>query len=94
MKKGDVVFNEYHGIRRYGIVERKEMHEDGWAYCEVDWINDEQYDRAMSTRKSLTAGKDWTLKKYRVDQIQRIDMQKEMETFNAIKYILQTRGKE
>jgi len=94
MKKGDVVFNEYHGIRRYGIIERKEMQEDGWAYCEVDWINDEQYARAMSARKSLTGGKDWTLKKYRVDQIQRIDMQKEMETFNAIKYILQTRGKE
>ena len=36
MKKGDVVFNEYHGIRRYGIIERKEMQEDGWAYCEVD----------------------------------------------------------
>ena len=93
MKKGDVVFNEYHGIRRYGIIERKEMHEDGWAYCEVDWINDEQYARAMSTRKSLTGGKDWTLKKYRVDQLKRIDMKKELETFNAIKYVLQTRGK-
>ena len=93
MKKGDVVFNEYHGIRRYGIVERKEMHEDGWAYCEVDWINDEQYARAMSTRKSLTGGKDWALKKYRVDQLKRIDMKKEIDTFNAIKYVLQTRGK-
>jgi len=93
MKKGDVVFNEYHGIRRYGIVERKEMREDGWAYCEIDWINDEQYEEAMSSRKALTGGKEWSLKKYRVDKLKRIDMKKEMDTFNAIKYILQTRGK-
>tara|TARA_R110000824_G_scaffold356143_1_gene543347 strand:+ start:340 stop:627 length:288 start_codon:yes stop_codon:yes gene_type:complete len=93
MKKGDIVFNEYHGIRRYGIVEKKERADDGWAYCKVEWINDDLYQRSMEDRKSLTGGKNWSLDVYRVDMLKTIDLEKEMETFKAIEYILQTRGK-
>jgi len=93
MKKGDVVFNEYHGIRRYGIVEEKEMGTDGWAYCKVEWINDEVYERAINHRKELT-GRDYSLSRYRVDLLKVISIKKEVATFKAIKYILQTRGKE
>jgi len=93
MKEGDVVYNEYHGIRRYGIVEKKTMEADGWSYCEVEWVNDERYITAMNDRKKLTSGKDWSLTKYRVDLLKTIDLEKEMKTLKTIEYILQTRGK-
>ena len=35
----DVVFQDYQGIRRYGVVKKKYMIER-WAHVEVDWVND------------------------------------------------------
>ena len=90
--EGDVVYNEYHGIRRYGIVDKKEIADDGWAYCNVEWLNDEQYVNAMEYRKELTT-RDYSLKTYRVDLLKRIDLQKELQTLKAIEYVLNTRGK-
>jgi hypothetical protein len=91
--EGDVVYNEYHGIRRYGIVDKKEIADDGWAYCEVEWFSDEQYVDAMEYRKKLTK-RDYSLKTYRVDFLKRIDLQKELQTLKAIECGLNTRGKD
>ena len=92
IKEGDVVFNEYHRIRRYGIIEKKQIHEDGWAYCDVLWFNDERYCSAMEDRKQLTGGKDWSLTKYRVDLLRRIDLHKELSTLEDIRHALNMRG--
>ncbi len=92
MKKGDVVYNEYHGIRRYGIVEKKTIKDDGWGYCTVNWFNDEIYKNRMSERQKLTSGKDWSLKDYRVDMLSRIDLHKELSTLEDIRHELNTRG--
>jgi len=93
MKEGDVVFNEYHGIRRYGIIEKKQIRDDGWAYCDVLWFDDEQYCNAMEHRKQLTGGKkDWSLTEYRVDLLQRINLHKELSTLEDIRHTLNMRG--
>ena len=91
VEEGGVVFNDYHGIRRYGIIEKKTLESDGWAYCDVKWFNDEKYEEAMAERKRLT-NKDWSLKKYRVDQLKRIDLHKELSTLEDIRHELNTRG--
>lgn len=92
MKEGDVVYNEYHDIRRYGIIEKKTIDDGGWAYCTVKWFNDEVYESAMAFRQKLT-NKDWSLKKYRVDTLKRIDLHKELSTLEDIKHELNMRGK-
>ena len=48
MKVNDVVYQNYQGIRRFGVVRQVELHGDGWTYAGVKWIDDESYDRAMS----------------------------------------------
>ena len=92
MNKGDVVFNEYHRIRRYGIVEEKRIDSDGWGHCKVTWFNDDKYMSAMKERESLTH-KDWSLKEYRVDQLYRIDLHEEISTLEDIRHELNMRGK-
>ena len=47
MKIGTVVKNEYQGIVRYGKVNVVFKGDDGWTWCEVDWVDDEQYQEAI-----------------------------------------------
>ena len=77
MKVKDIVFNEYHGIRRYGVVVDKYM-KDNWAYVIVDWVDDTLYERAMNWTEQLGQG-DKRLYEYRVNQVKRIDAPKELE---------------
>ena len=85
-----VVYNHYHGIRRYGIVESKRIDKDGWAYFKVKWFADEVYQNAMSFRKQLTS-KDHSLTEYRKDQLVFIDLDKELSIFKDIKAELNAR---
>ena len=68
MKVGDLVFNSYHGILRFGTIQRERIDQNGWAYFKVKWHCDNTYERAMSTRERL-CGKDYRLHEYRKDQI-------------------------
>ena len=68
MKVGDLVFNSYHNILRFGTIQRKRIDQDGWAYFKVKWHCDGTYERAMSNREKL-CGKDHRLYEYRKDQI-------------------------
>jgi len=68
MKIGDLVFNSYHSILRFGTIQRKRIDQNGWTYFKVKWHCDNTYERAMSTRESL-CGKDYRLHEYRKDQI-------------------------
>jgi len=64
MKVGDLVWNDYQGLVRFGTVASKEVKEDKWAYYAVEWHGDEAYEKSMAWRKKLS-GKDHTLKEYR-----------------------------
>ena len=87
MKTGDVVYNFYHGIRRYGVVKAVERSTDGWCYCTVRWFNDEVYQRAIEDRKKLV-DKKWELDLYRVDILQKIDLHKELSTLEDMRHYL------
>ena len=68
MKVGDLVWNNYHGVLRFGTVKSKRIDESGWAYYKVNWHSDDVYERAMNIRKKLTHT-DHRMKEYRKDQI-------------------------
>lgn len=75
MKVGDYVTNDYHGIHRYGKIKevKHNFKGDNWSYFDIEWVDDEIYQKAISHRKSLIDG-DHGLELYRSDQIQSIDI--------------------
>ena len=81
MKINDVVFQDYQGIRRYGVVREKYFIDD-WAHVEVDWVNDQQYDRAMNTLAELR-NVDCRKHVYRIDEVRRVNAEKEISTLNS-----------
>lgn len=91
MKKGQVVYNEWHGIRRYGIVEHTFTKEDSnlyipWTYAKVKWFNDEAYENIVEqTNKLRNDGSDLYLREYRVDKLVQINLSKEIETLSKIR---------
>jgi len=76
MKIRDVVFNEYQGIRRFGVVVDKYM-KGSWAYVKVQWVDDDVYERSMKWREEMGQG-DCRLYEYRADQVRVIDAEKEV----------------
>lgn len=98
MKEGNVVYNEWHGIRRYGVVTRTYV-KDGqaipipWTYAEVKWFNDQAYENVVKNTDKLRnyPGEEKTvmLKEYRVDQLQLINLKKEIHTLSDIARYLQ-----
>ena len=68
MKVGDLVWNSYHGILRFGTIKSKRVDQDGWAYYKVNWHEDNTYEDAMTLRKNL-CGEDHVLQEYRKDKI-------------------------
>ena len=71
MKVGDLVYNNYHGVLRFGTVQSMRIDQDGWAYLKVKWHCDSVYEKAMNNRQKLT-GKNYRLQEYRKDQIKPI----------------------
>ena len=95
MKKGDVVFNEWHGIRRYGVIENTFTKEEGmyvpWTYAKVRWFNDETYLKAIAQTNALrNDGSDIFLGEYRVDKLKKININSELKTLNDISSFLAT----
>ena len=84
MKIGTVVRNDYQGIIRYGKVNSMFKGDDGWTWCEVDWIDDEQYQEAIAYRNSLS-GKDHSKPFYRVDELKQFNLSKTIETLSKLK---------
>lgn len=96
--RGQAVTNYYHGIRRYGIITKSWIAEDGWRHLKVHWVDDGMYERSIAWGLKL-GNVDKTLYEYRVDQVELFDhvdlMHKisliankrtEMFGFNADKY--------
>ena len=78
MKINDVVFQEYQGIRRFGVVVG-ETTKNKWKWVRVQWFNDEVYESAMQNLKQLRGG-DHALDEYRIDQVRVIDPSHEVQT--------------
>ena len=68
MNIGDLVYNNYHGVLRFGTVQSKRIDQSGWAYYKVNWHADETYEEAMDLRQKLTH-ENHRLEEYRKDQI-------------------------
>lgn len=68
MNIGQLVWNNYHGVLRFGTIKSKRLDESGWAYYKVSWHSDDTYEKAMDLREKLTHT-DHRLKEYRKDQI-------------------------
>lgn len=73
MNIGDLVWNKYHSMLRFGTIQEKRIDENGWLYFKVNWHADEIYERSMENRKML-CNRDYTLKEYRKDQIKPISV--------------------
>ena len=71
-RRGQVVTNYYQGIRRYGVITKSWIAEDGWRYLNVDWVDDYLYERAMAWNVKM-GQKDRTLHDFRVDQVELFD---------------------
>ncbi|MHA1955019.1 MAG: hypothetical protein ACXACY_27230 [Candidatus Hodarchaeales archaeon] len=84
MKIGTVVRNEYQGILRFGKVNAIFKGDDGWIWCEINWVNDEVYENAIAYRNSLS-GKDHNKTFYRVDELKQFDLSKTLETLTKLK---------
>ena len=84
MKIGTIVKNEYQGILRFGKVNAIFKGNDGWTWCEVDWVDDEVYEYAISFRNTLS-GKDHSKPFYRVDELDQFDLSKVLKTLNKLK---------
>ena len=65
---GALVWNNYHGILRFGTVQSKRIDETGWAFYKVKWHSDKVYEESMKFREKLTS-KNYKLEEYRKDQI-------------------------
>ena len=68
MNIGQLVWNNYHGVLRFGTINSKRVDETGWAFYKVNWHCDDVYERAMDLREKLTHT-DHRLEEYRKDQI-------------------------
>lgn len=84
MKIGTVVRNEYQGILRFGKVSSIFKGDDGWTWCEVDWVDDEKYEHAISHRNNITS-QDHNKTFYRVDEITQLDLNKTINTLIKLK---------
>ena len=93
MNAGDVVYNEYHGIRRYGVVTKTYIKPNQgchvpWTYARVKWFNDEAYDSCVERTDRLRSNGDESntirLSEYRVDKIRKIDLAREIDTLVQI----------
>ena len=68
MNIGDLVYNTYHNVLRFGTIQSTRIDQSGWAFYKVNRHADETYEEAMDLRQKLTH-KDHRLQEYRKDQI-------------------------
>ena len=81
MKVNDVVFQNFKGIRRFGVVRQVEIHDDGWTNAGVKWIDDQLYERSMDRLSKLRGG-NHVREIYRKDEVSVLDAAKEVMTLN------------
>lgn len=78
MKVNDVVFQNFKGIRRFGVVRQVEIHDDGWTYAGVKWIDDQLYEHSMDRLSKLRGG-NHVKEIYRKDEVTVLNAPKEIK---------------
>jgi hypothetical protein len=84
LKVNDVVFQDYQGIRRFGVITNKIIKEDRWAYVRVKWFGDQKYKKAMDVLSQMRGGNHF-LDEYRIDQLHALNVNHEIDTLNKCK---------
>ena len=86
MKKGQAVYQNWQGVRRYGIVDDTRF-KDEWKYATVVWFNDEVYERAMADLADLRNGtlNDFAVYEYRIDELECIDLKQTLDTLKDMR---------
>ena len=79
MRLNDVVFQDYQGIRRFGVVAETETKDDKWKWVKVKWINDSVYSAAMENLQRLRNA-NFYREEYRVDELRVINAKDELCT--------------
>jgi|TARA_R110002153_G_scaffold149813_3_gene301394 hypothetical protein len=81
MQIGDYVKQEYSGILRLGKVKEVIEGTDGdtWSYVKVDWVDDEKYESSMAWKEEVRK-ESYYQDLWRVDNVQRIDINKTIQT--------------
>ena len=54
---GTFVMNCHHGLLRLGVVREKRTGDHGWAYCKVDWFEDDIHTAKVAWDKKMGARK-------------------------------------
>jgi len=52
---GTLVMNYHHGLLRFGVVRGKRIDHHGWAYCKVDWLEDDIHVAKVAWDKKMGA---------------------------------------
>ena len=65
---GTFVMSLHHKLLRLGVVRTKRTDEHGWAWCEVDFLEDDIYVKNKTIHSELS-GKDQFQKEHRVDHL-------------------------
>ena len=86
MKINDVVFQNYQGIRRHGVVTAI-LKKDKWSYAKVKWFNDEKYETAMNFLTEMRGGRHY-YDEYRIDKLVVLNPIEEIDSLKkCIKHI-------
>ena len=84
MKIGDVVFQSYSGLHRYGkVIEVKDnLKGDRWSWFKIDWVDDEKYISAQQWKAEMRGEEKnfYIPQYYRADDIQKIDINQTLKT--------------
>ena len=88
MNVGDVVFQLYGGIHRYGkVIDKKENFKgDNWAWFKIDWADDERYVTSQRWKAEMRGeDKDHFIPQYyRGDDVQKINLENTLKTLNKL----------
>ncbi len=79
MKVSDIVFQNYQGIRRYGVVTNLEARKNNWSFAKVKWFNDEKYESAMDFINEMRGG-DHYYHEYRIDELVVVEPSREVDS--------------
>ena len=86
MKVGDLVYNVWGNLLRFGtIIKKTTLDDSGWAYFQVNWYDDSKYEKAVNWRKNLWSDAPEKKINYRADEIKQIDPDRIQSVINKFK---------
>jgi hypothetical protein len=88
VKVGDFVINKFQGIYRYGKILKSypNYNNDGWSWFDVEWVDDESYEKAISNRNKMT-NQNFSMSKYRADNLTVFNLNNTLQTLLKLQNI-------